>query len=151
MLGWNYDNRIPPTDSLAVYHWHFSEVLQLDTSQALLLTLGSGDEKTNAPDPTLRLTDTTGLQAVLRLSDVQKIPRPLLSRFLKRPKLSEERLGKDWEVQLQDFVLPMDRFSAPTNFNPGAIQSISLVLDRDTSGVLVVDNLGLRKIAGTKS
>jgi dienelactone hydrolase len=160
VLGWDYGDRLPPADSQAVYAWSFPQALQIVKTEALLMTLGSGDRKelgdqadhqqphaAPSPDPLVRLTDTTGISATLRLSDVQQLPPPLFSRFLKLPGISRERVGKDWEVQLQDVVLPLERFRYQTNFNPAAISTISLVFDQDTSGIVVIDNLALRMLS----
>lgn len=153
ILGWDYGQDLPAQDSLANYSWHFKENLFSSSEDILLIDLASGDRsllkgKTNedlsTPDPLLQLTDSSGLKASLRLSDVRPLTPPLKSRFLKHKVLSEERVGKDWEVHLENYALPLQWFQFPAEFNPRSIRSFELIFDNHPSGVLVVDNLGVR-------
>lgn len=153
VLGWNYGENLPDSDSIASYTWHLQQSPFVSDADILLLDLAVGDKsvlqglkdkKLSVPDPLLQLTDSSGVKAVLRLSDIKPLTPPLKSRFLKQENLSKERVGKDWEVHLENYPIPLQWFDTPDDFKPEAINSIEIIFDKDKSGVLVIDNLAVR-------
>lgn len=158
LIGWDYGENIPESDSMAYYDWEFENSLLLAVQpKAILLSLAAGDvgvlnasqgekEKTTeeVPDPLFEITDGVGNQVNLRLSMVKPLTPRLKSRFMKLSEMSKDRVGKDWEVHLETYALPVQFFQGDENFNWQDIKKIRLLADKTNRGVLVIDNLGLR-------
>jgi hypothetical protein len=109
----------------------------------------SSDQEAERPeqtlDVTIRLTDSAGASVELMVSEVKAIAPPLRSRFLKVASISEDMIGNDWEVQLQDFALPIADFKVLNgDFDIQSLQSVQLILDQTAYGVLVIDDIGFR-------
>ena len=160
VLGWDQND----TNQVASYEVQLSTHHQslFKTAAHLQFTLGAGNhdwlnshaqEKEGKPkkkrvvpqlDFTLQLTDSLGETASLQLRSIKAIPKPLKTRFTKLEFLDKEMIGDPWEVQLQTYHVPLATFmNQNPKFHPEAIQTISLVFDQNSYGVLVLDELGV--------
>ena len=67
-------------------------------------------------------------------------------RFSKVKSLDADWIGKDWEVHLESFALPLLNFSASNdNFDFDKIKEIKLNFDISKYGVIVIDDIGISK------
>ena len=160
ILGWDYGNQINP-DSIASYTLIFPDtsLLNMDTTHQLLISLATGDfkelsknkkdkEKRKEPrlDFHLQLIDSSGHQIEIQISKVKRIAPRLQVKFTKVKSLDADWVGKDWEVHLESFALPLLDFSTlDGNFNFEKTKVIQLVFDICKYGVLVVDDIGISK------
>lgn len=139
--------------------WPKSKALDVTIRHALHLSLGAGDPKWLVEKGTddlpekgeetpldfhLRLTDTLGNAASLRISDIKPISPRLKTRFNKLPFLDEDMGLKPWEVQLESFHFPLAHFQKRnTDLDLGSIQYLDFRFDVTEKGVLVVDDIGM--------
>ena len=160
ILGWDYGNQINP-DSIASYTLIFPDtsLLNMDTTHQLLISLATGDfkelsknkkEKEKRKEPRLdfhlQLIDSSGHQIEIQISKVKRIAPRLQVKFTKVKSLDADWVGKDWEVHLESFALPLLDFSTlDGNFNFEKTKVIQLVFDICKYGVLVVDDIGISK------
>lgn len=160
VIGWDHRDTSIPIPATYQISWPDSTLQVKDSVSHLLISLAPGDirelEKEGSEeslpadslvlDVTIRLVDTSGSVIELPVSNVKKIVPPLRSRFLKLAKISSDIIGKDWEVQLQHFALPLHQFNQVSGtFDIKSLQKIQLVFDEQLPyGILVVDDLGLR-------
>lgn len=160
ILGWDYGNQINP-DSIASYTLIFPDtsLLNMDTTHQLLISLATGDfkelsknkkEKEKRKEPRLdfhlQLIDSSGHQIEIQISKVKRIAPRLKVKFTKVKSLDADWVGKDWEVHLESFALPLLDFSTlDGNFNFEKTKVIQLVFDICKYGVLVVDDIGISK------
>jgi hypothetical protein len=160
ILGWDYGNQINP-DSIASYTLIFPDtsLLNMDTTHQLLISLATGDfkelsknkkEKEKRKEPRLdfhlQLIDSSGHQIDIQISKVKRIAPRLQVKFTKVKSLDADWVGKDWEVHLESFALPLLDFSTlDGNFNFEKTKVIQLVFDICKYGVLVVDDIGISK------
>jgi len=160
ILGWDYGNQIYP-DSIASYTLIFPDtsLLNMDTTHQLLISLATGDfkelsknkkEKEKRKEPRLdfhlQLIDSSGHQIEIQISKVKRIAPRLKVKFTKVKSLDADWVGKDWEVHLESFALPLLDFSTlDGNFNFEKTKVIQLVFDICKYGVLVVDDIGISK------
>ncbi len=166
VLGWDYGDQINP-DSVASYTLRFpdSSLLNIDSTNQLLISVAAGNfkelfknpkekekekEKEKKKEPQLdfhiQLIDSSGHQTQLQISEIKRIAPRLQVRFTKVKSLDADWIGKDWEVHLESFALPLLDFSTSDgNFDYKKIKKIQLVFDICKYGVLVVDDLGVSK------
>ncbi|WKN43493.1 hypothetical protein [Tunicatimonas pelagia] len=161
ILGWNYGEDIN-ADSLASFKVVFSDSVDVDSLGSMVITLASGnpqwlnqkesqqpDEEAREelpPDATIKLTDRNGHSAQLRISDTKPIAPRLKTRFTKLALLDREMIGTEWEVQPETFYFPLESFQTDSSaFDVQQLRAISLVFDQNTSGVLVVDDIGFSR------
>ena len=109
------------------------------------------DEDENAPrDPidfTVRLVDAGGAAADVPLSRFSMV-QPQLQVQLRKAFLSEP--SSESEPVFQSFVLPLAWFSeANSDLDPSRPARIELIFDRTGSGVVIVDSIGFRPVAGS--
>ena len=136
-----------------------TSLLNMDTTHQLLISLATGDfkelsknkkEKEKRKEPRLdfhlQLIDSSGHQIEIQISKVKRIAPRLQVKFTKVKSLDADWVGKDWEVHLESFALPLLDFSTlDGNFNFEKTKVIQLVFDICKYGVLVVDDIGISK------
>jgi hypothetical protein len=147
-------------DSLPRYTIHLPEQLK-DISQAdtLVLSVAAGNlsvlkSKTDKKGKTLAsnydfsivLTDSLGVRASVDLGESNVLPKQVKSKFTKFQFLDKEMIGKDAEVQLKTCYLALSAFkSKADSLHLDKIKYLQLVFDKDSIGVVVVDDIGFRK------
>ena len=167
ILGWDYEKPIK-SNVKAVYTITLSETDKalVSTNATLQMALSAGDhewlninqteeEKEQAKDEkeerdipqldfSILLTDELGRTSSIKVSTVKGISKPLKTRFTKFKFLDKEMIGEDWEVQLQTFHFPMERFIRENpDFNLELLKTIEFVFDQTAYGVVVVDEIGI--------
>ncbi len=159
VLGW--DHSASKTDS-ATYSLIIADAMrhQLDSASHLLITMAAGNSteldrlkekpaETDSPpdsatyDLRVVLTDTVGIRIGLQVSQFKPIAQPLRSRFTKLATLDADMIGKEWEVHLETFALPLEDLDV-TGFDLSNLQTIQLVSIPATRGIVVVDEIGFR-------
>jgi hypothetical protein len=158
ILGWDYGAEIT-ADSIASCTFSFPDGLGIDSLMThLLISLAVGqiddlpdnptlpkeeDRKTPPTDLQLILTDSAGVSIHLKLSDYQSISPSLSAQFMKIKSLDEDMIGKEHEIQLATFSLPLTAFETQSEpIDTKKIKTIKLVFPYSTHGVLVVDDIG---------
>jgi hypothetical protein len=90
----------------------------------------------------VELVDAKDQSSKLSLSQFRKVPPILKSKFT-RFKSESTTFGKDFEVILQNFELPISAFIEKSpEFDPKSLRAIRFVFDQTESGVIVLDNIG---------
>ncbi|HDJ34044.1 MAG TPA: hypothetical protein ENF21_08110 [Bacteroidetes bacterium] len=103
------------------------------------------EEKESRPPPdlTLELTDRLGNRASVALGAYMPLQPKPEAKIMKWQLLTEQPSS---EIVFQAYGIPIARFTeANPQFDPGGLARISLVFDRSGEGVVVLDNLGIRK------
>ena len=109
-----------------------------------------GSESTEPLDFSLELVDARGERAKTTLSAFAAPTPPLQVRFLKDEELNQQRYRRSWEPTPQYVEIAFDRIAgASPSFDPRALREIHLLFDRGaSSGVVILDDLGLRAASG---
>ncbi len=156
VLGWTYGSEAGK-DSLPQYHIHIPDALKdfsaMDTL-ALSVAVGNVSEldlKEKEKDFSgmgfnfsIVLKDSLGNTASVDLASTNILPVPIKTKFTKFKFLDEEMIGEDWEVQLKSGYLPISSFLKNNDsLNLSKLRTISLVFDKDSLGVVVVDDIGV--------
>ena len=95
-------------------------------------------------DLTIEGTDAQGHTARLRLGRYGTIRRPIEVNIYRRKGRDAQRLGRQSELVLQTFVIPLSDFAdADAGFDAGQLSSIRLLFDRTKAGTVVVTDIGL--------
>ncbi len=156
VLGWKYGSNAEK-DSIPQYHVHIPNALKdfgaLDT---LALSVGvgdiseldlkedEGDFKNAGFNFSIVLKDSLGNEASADLASTTILPVPIRSKFTKFKFLDSEMIGKDWEVQLKSCYVPISAFLNKTDsLDLSKLRTISLVFDKDSLGVVVIDDIGV--------
>lgn len=162
ILGWDYGAGIDP-DSIASCTFSLPDhLVGIDSSMThLLISLATGKADDLPKNPTIEkdddrelpptdvqviLTDSAGASIYLQLSDYQSVSPPLPAQFMKLKSLAEDMIGKEREIQLATFSLPLTAFKTQGGLlDVAKIKTIQLVFPYSTHGVLVVDDIGFGK------
>ncbi|MBO0323108.1 hypothetical protein J0X14_12440 [Muricauda sp. CAU 1633] len=155
VLGWKYGSK-SGKDSLPQYHIHLPETLKdFSAIGTLALSVGVGDiseldlkekEKDFSGmgfNFSIVLKDSVGNRASVDLASTTVLPAPIKSKFTKFKFLDKEMIGNDWEVQLKSCYVPISHFTKNSNLDISKLKAISLVFDKDSLGVVVVDDIGV--------
>lgn len=151
IIGWMKDS----TERTAGYKIDFAKSVGLDSTHSLLLTMARGDEKglksgnkdKSKEDESdsaelnfeIHLTDSLGGKAIFELNKVKKLSPRLQVQFVKLKWLNNENYGDTWEPTLETVELQL-RHSYISH-----LKSIQFVFNKSEKGVLILDNIGLRK------
>ncbi len=102
------------------------------------------EEESKPPlDLTLELTDRLGNRASVALGAYMPLQPKPEAKIMKWQLLTEHPPS---EIVFQAYAIPLEWFAAANpQFDPGGLARISLVFDRSGEGVVVLDNLGIRK------
>jgi len=165
VLGWDYENSV--TSDKAEYQIVLSDndSTAFASSYNLQFTLGAGNhewldinvteeeketdsEENKREDPqldfTVQLTDKAGQTSAFKVSEVKGISKPLKTRFTKFEFLDKDMIGDDWEVQLQTYHLPLEKFySLNPELTLEEVSKIIFIFDQTEYGVVVLDEIGI--------
>lgn len=166
ILGWDAETSASSSD-MGVYELMLSanDASAFTTNSTLQFTLGAGnhewldinlteaqkeakkdEDKREVPqlDFTIQLTDASGHTSAMKINEIKGITKPLKTRFTKFKFLDKDMIGEDWEVQLQTYHLPMQRFiTANPEFAAKDVASIKFIFDQTDYGVVVIDEIGV--------
>lgn len=147
LLGWNYGAEME-ADSIAEFKLMLSDSIP-NNSQELVLSLAVGDykmlkslgkeQKEQSLDFSLKLTDSIGNSNVMKISEFKSIAPRLKVKYSKVKSLNQ-RFGKNWEVQLESFHIPLRQIISSIEAN--AVTEISLIFDQAKYGVIYIDDIG---------
>ncbi|HNP94142.1 MAG TPA: hypothetical protein PKJ63_00890 [Cyclobacteriaceae bacterium] len=151
IIGWMKDS----TERTAHYKIDFARSVGLDSTHSLLLTMARGDENSLKSEDTekgkkdespgselnfeIHLTDSLGGKAVFELNDIKKLSPRLQVQFVKLKGLHKENFGDTWEPTLETVELPLGHSYL------SHLKTIEFVFNKSEKGVLILDNIGLRK------
>lgn len=138
-LGWNKDEQ-----GLATYSLELPPDFTLDNNYILTFALANLSRTDNSPlDLTIKVTDQTGQEASLPLSDIAPLPPALTYRMFKPPL----RVAFEAEPVFLTYSFELRDFSAENiNLNPGSLKGISFVFDRSSAGEIYFDHMGIRPL-----
>lgn len=166
IIGWDAETSASSSD-MGVYELTLSanDASAFTTNSTLQFTLGAGnhewldinlteaqkeakkdEDKREVPqlDFTIQLTDASGHKSAMKINEIKGITKPLKTRFTKFKFLDKDMIGEDWEVQLQTYHLPMQRFiTANPEFAAKNVASIKFIFDQTDYGVVVLDEIGV--------
>ncbi len=156
VLGWNYGANIGK-DSIPIYSIALPDTLKnFGSVDTLALSVAIGDvlelkmedkEKPEIPDVgfnfSIMLKDSLGNSASVELTKENRLPKKIKTKFTKFDFLDEKMIGKNSEIQLKSCYVPISSFLAKNDsLKLTKLQSINLVFDKDTLGVVVLDDIG---------
>ncbi|WP_421811996.1 hypothetical protein [Flagellimonas sp.] len=157
VLGWSHGSDVE-TDSIPIYSIRLPDTLQhFGTADTLALSMAMADiselkfededEKPETPKVgfnfSIMLQDSLGNFASVALADNNKLPGTIKTKFTKFKFLDKEMIGEASEIQLKSCYVPISSFLKQNDsLNLSKLQSINLVFDRDTLGVVVLDDIG---------
>ena len=160
VLGWSYGTNVSK-DSIPIYTIGIPDTLKnLGNADTLALSMAMGDlselklkdedKKTETPkigfNFSVVLKDSLGNSASVELDDKNRLPSTIKTKFTKFKFLDKDMIGKDSEVQLKSCYIPISSFLEKTdNLKLSKLQSIHLVFDKDSLGVVVLDDIGFYK------
>jgi len=166
VLGWKYGSNVSK-DSIPSYQIvlpdtlkDFSIVDTLALSMAMgniseLKTKGEKGEKGEKSETpkigfnfSVVLKDSLGNSASVALDEENRLPSTIKTKFTKFKFLDKDMIGKDSEVQLKSCYVPISSFLEKTDsLKLNKLQSIHLVFDKDSLGVVVLDDIGFYRKA----
>lgn len=151
IIGWMKDS----TERIAYYKIEFAKSVRTDSTHSLLITMACGDEKSLKSEDEdkskegdsknaelnfeIHLSDSLGGKAVFELSDIKKLSPRLQVQFVKLKGLNKENFGDTWEPTLETVELPLGHSYI------SYLKTIEFVFNKSEKGVLILDNIGLRK------
>ncbi|WP_051947456.1 MFS transporter [Muricauda sp. MAR_2010_75] len=156
VLGWKYGSKATK-DSLPQYHIHIPDTLKdFGTMDTLALSIGVGniselDLKEKEKDFSgmgfnfsVVFKDSLGNTASVDLASTTILPVPIRSKFTKFKFLDKEMIGSAWEVQMKSCYVPIASVLHKNNsLDVSRLKTISLVFDKDSLGIVVVDDIGV--------
>jgi len=158
VLGWHHGKNVQK-DSIPVYSIMLPDTLKnfsIADTLALSMAMGDiselelkdGDKKDNLPkfgfNFSVMLKDSTGNTASVAISDYNVLPGVIKTKFTKFDFLDKNMIGKNAEDQLKSCYLPMSSFLKQNDsLKLDKIKSIHMVFDKDSIGVVILDDIGL--------
>ncbi|MEM6738290.1 MAG: hypothetical protein AAF620_19700, partial [Bacteroidota bacterium] len=174
-VGWHYDLKNKkesiesvPDSQIASYTINLSSTT-IDSSAALVFSMAEskesanpksegkwlknesnnskkkeGRDKTKKPmDFTIRLTDSSEQQVYFPLSEFSPMQREIEVILMKTEFIKDD---KQSEMVFQTFYFPAKDFQKINpNFDLSSIEKISLIFDKDESGVIAINDIGFMK------
>lgn len=163
VLGWRYQSG--NMDSIPVYRITLSDSLKnFSEADTLALSMAMGDiselksndedEELESPDVgfnfSIMLTDSLGNSASVALDDTNRLPSMIKTKFTKFEFLDKDMIGEPSETQLKSCYVPVSSFmSVNDSLKLEKLKSINLIFDRDTLGVVILDDIGFYTKANT--
>ncbi|WP_431161912.1 hypothetical protein [Flagellimonas beolgyonensis] len=161
VLGWAYDQK-HKLDSLPTYTIALPDSLKnWAYSDSLVFSMAMGDPKElklkkkesketkdvdTRFDFSMVVKDSLGNTSSVAISETNELAEPIRSKFTKFKFLDKQMMGKNEEVQLKNYYIPMSRFKSNVDsLNLSKIQQLELVFDKDSIGVIILDDLGLNR------
>lgn len=144
-LGWTH----PANGNAPYYRMTFTpESANLSANSMLLFSMADAQENTSREpvqkplDLTVVVSDANGNSAALALSRFRHI-EPQFAATLRRWGVLRS-IGRS-ELVLQRFQLPLSEFRGQNpGFDPSSMASITLLFDRSSKGMIVLDDVGVR-------
>ena len=164
VLGWSHGSAVTP-DSIPMYKIHLPDTLQhFGTADTLALSMAMGDiselkfedEKPETPKTgfnfSIMLKDSLGNSASVALAEDNKLPNTIKTKFTKFKFLDKDMIGEASEIQLKNCYVPVSSFLEQNDsLDLSKLKSINLVFDKDTLGVVVLDDIGFYRKAKSDS
>nr|WP_288935569.1 hypothetical protein [uncultured Allomuricauda sp.] len=161
VLGWQYGANVSK-DSIPIYSialpdtisdFGMVDTLALSMAMGNISELKTKDKKAkNIEAPKIGfnfsvvLKDSLGNSASVALDKENRLPSTIKTKFTKFKFLDKDMIGKDSEVQLKSCYIPISSFlEKAVSLNLNKLQSIHLVFDKDSLGVVVLDDIGFYK------
>jgi len=155
ILGWEKDS----TTQAPTYIITFKSSIPVDSSSSLLFSMARGDigelktgdakneieaNKSNELNFQIQLMDSIGNEAVVDISNIKKLTPQLKVQYVKLKGLNQENYGDVWEPTMETFELPMSLFNT-TTVPLDHIKSISFNFNKTEKGVIILDEIGLKR------
>ena len=161
VLGWQYGANVSK-DSIPIYSialpdtisdFGMVDTLALSMAMGNISELKTKDKKAkNIEAPKIGfnfsvvLKDSLGNSASVALDKENRLPSTIKTKFTKFKFLDKDMIGKDSEVQLKSCYIPISSFLEKTDsLKLNKLQSIHLVFNKDSLGVVVLDDIGFYK------
>ncbi|MEC7770978.1 MAG: hypothetical protein VX798_07330 [Bacteroidota bacterium] len=157
VLGWSHGKEVQ-SDSIPIYKIGLPDTLKnLGKADTLAFSLAMGDiselevnkgkEKTESPKAgynfSIMLKDSIGNSAVVEIAETNKLPGVIKTKFTKFKFLDKDMIGKNSETQLKSCYVPISAFLKQNDsLKLNNLKSIDLIFDKDTLGVVVLDDIG---------
>ena len=155
VLGWEKDS----TAQVASYKITFNSSISIDSSSTLLFSMAQGDirelksgdkknentsNESNELNFQIQIMDSLGTEAVVDISNIKKLTPQLKVQYVKLKGLNQENYGDIWEPTMETFELPISAFQG-ANTPLNHLKSISLNFNSTEKGVLILDEIGLKR------
>ncbi len=157
VLGWKYAKA--DTDSIPVYSIALTDSLKdVKSADTLAFSMAIGDltelkledkqkKKTKLPNKgfnfSVVLVDSMGNKASVAVDEHNGLSQKIKSKFTKFKFLDKQMIGGDSEIQLKSCYIPISSFlKQEDSLHLNKLKSIDFVFDKDTLGVLVLDDIG---------
>lgn len=158
VLGWGHGANVDK-DSIPVYSIDLPDMLtDFGSADSLVLSMAMGDiselkigdnEDGNIETPktgfnfSIVLKDSLGNMASVALAKDNRLPGKIKTKFTKFKFLDKDMIGKETETQLKSCYVPMSTFLKKNDsLKLDKLKSIHLVFDKDSLGVVVLDDIG---------
>jgi dienelactone hydrolase len=106
---------------------------------------------TTPPDFSVEMEDGAGRVVKLPLSDFGAVRLPLESYIYRRKGRDKAQFPTLAEPVMQTYVLPLEAFARANGaFDPASIKSVRLVFDRVRAGTIMLDDVGITTVSGTR-
>lgn len=155
VLGWDKDDSIKQKQ---FYQLSFSKSIDLAVVNSLFISISQGDPlalQKGESDPkkkkekevpinfTVQLEDSLGQQVHVELNSIKKLAPRLKVQFEKLNLLQKE-YGSTWEPTFETLEIPLVKFTRSVTPLTN-IKHIRFVFDLTPRGVIIIDDIGLRK------
>lgn len=158
VLGWGHGANVDK-DSIPVYSIDLPDMLtDFGSADSLVLSMAMGDiselkiednEDGNIETPktgfnfSIVLKDSLGNMASVAFAKDNRLPGKIKTKFTKFKFLDKDMIGKETETQLKSCYVPMSSFLKKNDsLKLDKLKSIHLVFDKDSLGVVVLDDIG---------
>ncbi|MBO0329791.1 hypothetical protein [[Muricauda] lutisoli] len=157
VLGWSHGKEVN-SDSIPIYKIRLPDTLKnLGKADTLAFSLAMGDiselevnkgkEKTEPPKAgynfSIMLKDSVGNSAAVEIAETNKLPGIIKTKFTKFKFLDKDMIGENSETQLKSCYVPISAFLEQNDsLKLNNLKSINLIFDKDTLGVVVLDDIG---------
>ncbi|MAU14552.1 MAG: hypothetical protein CMH46_03325 [Muricauda sp.] len=158
VLGWSHGANVDK-DSVPVYNIELPDMLtDFGSADSLVLSMAMGDiselkigDKEDGEIETPKtgfnfsivLKDSLGHMASVALAKENMLPGKIKTKFTKFKFLDKDMIGKETETQLKSCYVPMSSFLKKNDsLKLDKLKSIHLVFDKDSLGVVVLDDIG---------
>lgn len=157
VLGWTYAGGT--TDSIPVYSIALTDSIKdFASSDTLAFSMAIGDvselkikdkdKKKSKPTNkgfnfSVVLVDSLGNKASVAIDEHNSLSQKIKSKFTKFKFLDKQMMGNDSETQLKSCYIPISSFlKQEDSLKLNNLKSIDFVFDKDTLGVIVLDDIG---------
>ncbi len=158
VLGWKY-GKGANADSLPRYTIMLPDTLKhFEKADTLAISLALGNlselklksdkkKKEKLPDQgfnfSVMLIDSLGRKASTDVATSNVLPKTIKSKFTKFKFMDKEMMGQESEIQLKSCYVPISLFKQKNDsIQLDKLKEIQLVFDKDSLGVMVLDDLG---------